>query len=117
MKQIQKVVQTKHWIDDDIVSYRKQLIPDAFAVQPLPTAAGFESLLNTLITKVHAAAQGFDSAREWIAKVKRDPDINKYESAEKFEALDIKLASALKPVLSKILNLRVYTKGTYFGTD
>ena len=30
-------------IDDGIVSYRKQLIPDAFTVQPLPTAAGFES--------------------------------------------------------------------------
>ena len=68
-------------IDEDIVAYRKQLIPEAFSVQPLPTAANFESWLNTLITKVHAAAQGLDTAREWIAKVKRDPDISKYESA------------------------------------
>ena len=97
-------------IDDDIVSYRKQLIPYAFTVQPLPTAAGFESWLNTLFAKVHAAAQGFDSAREWIAKVKRDPDINKYESAEKFEALDIKFALALKPVLCKRLNILVIQK-------
>ena len=97
-------------IDDDIVSYRKQLIPDAFTVQPLPTAAGFESWLNTLITQVHAAAQGLDSAREWIAGVKRDPDIDKYESAEKFEVLDRKVASALKPVLSKRLNILVTQK-------
>ena len=66
--------------------------------------------MNTLITKVLAAAQGFDSARAWIAKVKRDPDINKYESAEKCEALGIKLASALKPVLSKRLKLLVTQK-------
>ena len=97
-------------IDKDIVSYRKQLILDAFTAQPLPTAANFESWLNTLITKVHAAAQGLDTAREWIAKVKRDPDISKYESAEKFVALDIKLASALKPVLTKQLNLLVTQK-------
>ena len=97
-------------IGEDIAAYRKQLIPEAFTVQPLPTAANFESLLNTLITKVHAAAQGLDTAREWIAKVKRDPDISKYESAEKFEALDIKLASALKPVLTKKLNLLVTQK-------
>ena len=62
-------------------------------------AAGFESWLHTLITKAHAAAQGLDAAREWIAKVKRDPDFDKSESADKFEALDIKLASALKHVL------------------
>ena len=84
--------------DDDVVNYRKQLIPDAFAIQPLPTAANFESWINTLITKVHAASHGIDAARDWIAIVKRDPDIAKYQSAEKFEALDIKLASALKQV-------------------
>ena len=67
-------------------------------------------MINTPITKVHAAAQGFDTAREWIAKVKRDPDINKYESAVKFEALDIKLASAFKPVSTKKLNLLVTQK-------
>ena len=47
---------------------------------------------------------------ERIAKVKRGPDINKYEGAEKFEALDIKLASALKPVLPKRLNILVTQK-------
>ena len=30
-------------LHDDIVSYRKQLFPDAFTVQPLPTSAGLES--------------------------------------------------------------------------
>ena len=102
----------KHTVDiaEDTVAYRKLLIPDAFAIQPIPTAANCESLLNTLITKVHAAAQGLDAAREWIAKVKRDPDISKYESAEKIEALDIKLASALKLVLTKQLNLLVIQK-------
>ena len=91
--------------DDDIVNYRKQLIPDAFTIQSLPNAAGFDSLINTLITKVHAASHGIDAAREWIAVVKRDPDIDKYQSAEKFEALDIKPVSALKPVLTKVTNI------------
>ena len=45
-----------------------------------------------------------------LQKVKRDSDINKYESVDKFEALDIKLASAFKPVLSKRLNLSVTQK-------
>ena len=63
-----------------------------------------------MITKVHAAAQGQDAAREWIAKVKRDPDFDKYESADKFEALDIKPASALKGVLTKVWNLLVTQK-------
>ena len=40
------------------------------------------------------------ASREWKAKVKRDLDFDKFESADKFEALDIKLASALKHVLS-----------------
>ena len=69
-------------LDDDVVAFRKQVIPDAFAVELLPTAAGFEYLLITLTTKVHAAAQGLDSVREWIAKVKWDPDITKHENAE-----------------------------------
>ena len=77
--------------DDDFINYRKQLIPDAFTIQGLPTAAGFDSWINTLITKVHAASHGIDAAREWIAIVKRDPDIEKYQSAEKFGALDISL--------------------------
>ena len=63
-----------------------------------------------MITKVHAAAQGLDAVREWIAKVKRDPDFDKYESADSFEALDIKLASALKKVLTKKLRLLVTQK-------
>ena len=96
--------------DDDIINYRKQLIPDAVAIQPLPGAAGFDSWINTLITKVHAASHGIDAAREWIAIVKRDPDIEKYQSAEKFEALDIKLASALKPVLTRKLQILVNQK-------
>ena len=96
--------------DDDIVNYRKQLIPDDFAIQSLPNAAGFDSWINTLITKVHAASHGIDAAREWIAVVKRDPDIDKYQSAEKFEALDIKFASALKPILTKKLQILVNQK-------
>ena len=28
--------------DDDIINYRKQLIPDAFTIQGLPSAAGFD---------------------------------------------------------------------------
>ena len=103
--------------DDDAVSYRKQLIPDAFAIQPLPTAANFESWINTLITKVHAASHGIDAAREWIAIVKRDPDITKYQSAEKFEALDIKLASALKHALTKKNSTIGYSKRTRLGVD
>ena len=93
----------KHYIenDDDIINYRKQLIPDAFAIQAFPGAAGFDSWINTLIAKVHAASHGIDAAREWIAVVKRDPNIDKYQSADKFEALDIKFASALKPVFTK----------------
>ena len=66
--------------------------------------------MRTLITKVHAAAQGFDSAREWIAKVKRDPVFDKYEIADEFEAPDIKFASALKQALSKRLNILVIQK-------
>ena len=66
--------------DDDIVNYRKQLIPGACAIQGLPGAAGFDSWINTLITKVHAASHGIDAAREWSASVKRDPDIDKYQS-------------------------------------
>ena len=100
-------------IDEDIVPYRKQLIPDAFTVQPLPTAANFESLLNTLITKVHAAAQGLDTAREWIAKVKRDPDISKYESAETFEALGFSIQVRIDEKVEPI----GHTKGTCFGMN
>ena len=90
--------------------FRKQLIPDAFTVPPLPSAAGFESWLHTLITKVHAASQGLDAARDWIAKVKRDPDYGKYESADGFEALDIKFASALKGVLNRKLSVLITQK-------
>ena len=42
-------------IEDDSLVSRKQLIPDACSV-PRLLAAGFESWLHTLITKVHAAA-------------------------------------------------------------
>ena len=80
----------------EMLPFRQQLFPDAFTIPSLPLAAGFEAWLHTLITKVHAAAQGLDAAREWIAKVKRDPDIDKYESANNFAALDITLASARK---------------------
>ena len=76
-------------IEDDFVKYRKQLIPDAFAIQALPLAANFESWINTLITKVHAASHGHDAAREWIAVVKRDPDIDKYQSAESLKLLTL----------------------------
>ena len=81
---LKKLYKQSVGIDDDVLAFRKQLIPDAFTVPSLPLAAGIGSWLHTLVTKVHAAAQGFDSAREWIAKVKRDPDFDKYESAKKF---------------------------------
>ena len=71
---------------DDITNYRKQLIPDAFTIQGFPSAAGFESWINTLITMVHAASHGIDAAREWIAVVKRDPNIDKYQSAAKIRS-------------------------------
>ena len=109
-KKLKKIFKQHTENDDDIINYRKQLIPDAFAIQPLPGAAGFDSWINTLITKAHAASHGIDAAREWIAIVKRDPDIEKYQSAEKFEALDIKLASALKPVLTRKLQILVNQK-------
>ena len=67
--------------DDDIINYRKQIIPDAIAIQPLPTAANFECWINTLITKAHAASHGIDAARDGIAIVKRDPNIEKFQSA------------------------------------
>ena len=102
--------------DYDIINYRKQLIPDAFSIQALPGAACFDSWINTLVTKVHAASHGIDAAREWIAIVKRDPDIDKYQSAEKFEALDIKLASALKPVLKTSANI-CKSKRARLGVD
>ena len=89
-------------IHDAPNAFRKQLIPDAFNVPSLPSAASFESWLHTLITKVHAAFQGFDSARAWKAKVKRDPDFEKYESAEGYEALDIQLALAFKGTLKEV---------------
>ena len=82
-------------IQDVIVAYRKHFIPDAFTIPTLSLAAGFEGWLHTVITKVRAAAQGVKAVREWVAKVKRGPDFDKYESADNFEALDIKLASAL----------------------
>ena len=68
---------------NDLLAFLKQLIPDAFSAPQLPIASGFESWLRTLITKVHAAAQVLDSAREWKAKVKHDPDFDKYESVTK----------------------------------
>ena len=40
-----------------------------------------------------------------MAKVKRDPDFDKYESAETSKALDKKYASALKPVSTTGLGL------------
>ena len=59
---------------------------------------------------MHAAAQGSDPAREWTAKVKRGLDCDKCESADGFEALDIKLASAFKCVLSRTLNVHITQK-------
>ena len=75
--------------------YRKPMIPDVFVVPQLQHAGGFETLLLTLIIKVHAAFHGFAAAPEWIAKVKRDPDFDKYERADGFQELDVKLAAAL----------------------
>ena len=51
-------------IQDEILPFSKQLIPDAFTIPTLPLAAGFETWLHTLVAKVHAAAQGLDAARE-----------------------------------------------------
>ena len=63
-----------------------------------------------MITKVDAASQGSDTAREWIQKLKRDPDFDKYDSPDGFEALDIKLAAALKGVPPQPLRVIVAAK-------
>ena len=45
-KKFKKMFKQSTDSDDDAVNYRKQLIPDAFAIQPLPTAANFKSWIN-----------------------------------------------------------------------
>ena len=50
----------------------------------LPNVGGFATWLFIWITKVHAASQGLDAAREWIAEVKRDPD---------FESMRVRMVS------------------------
>ena len=92
-------------INDALNSFCNQLIPEAFAVLPLPSAGGFKLRSLNLIWKVHAASQDLDSARAGIAKVKRHLDSDKYESANGYEALDLQLASAFKSVLNKQSNL------------
>ena len=77
--------------DDDIINYRKQLIPDAFTIQPLPGAAGFDSWINTLITKVHAASHGIDAAREWIAIVKRTQILRSIKALRNLKLLTLSL--------------------------
>ena len=96
-----------------MLPFRKQPIPDAFTIPLLPFAIGFNAWLHTLITKVHAAAHGLDAAREWIAKVKRDPDFDKYECDGSCEALDIKLASAFKKKCDQETEPHCDTKGTH----